>query len=433
MFSVKNLQINRGRTTASAQGKDTSVIHTYIDEQTTVANIKLYFPPFLDQGANQEDILLLDYMFVTGSDTAIMARILSLDPFVVDIDLFSGAAGLSVGAPIAPVDNNAAKITAGILQMEIADQTHNGIMSTAPQDFGGEKTFHANINIIDPVNGLTIQKTIGSFGVQLVTSDPNAVPGFSIGDTGLPGMVFGLIYKRTGFATLDPELYLIAGNNAGVILNDTLQTVTIFANLLSDNLDTRTATNLDIGLNNATSITLHKQVNITAGNNINVDEVDVFTPGTLKIGGTDTTDVSFPKPVSFATPGGTPALLNDYEEYDHVSTFSLNTETSGSTTFRFVRVGDAVTVTNKTVVSVPGQGAPGPTFSTDTLLPARFRPTNDTSGFYIVTNNGISSGGAINITAAGSIDIYNNADFTTAFTAAVTNGFDSGSFAYSLN
>lgn len=431
MFSVKNLQINRGRTTASAQGKDTSVIHTYIDEQTTVANIKLYFPPFLDQGATQEDILLLDYMFVTGSDTAIMARILSLDPFVVDVDLFSGAAGLSVGAPIAPVDNNAAKITAGILQMEIADQTHNGIMTAAPQDFGGEKTFHANVNIIEPVNGLTIQKTMGSFGAQLVTSDPNAVPGFAIGDTALPGMVLGLIYKRTGFVTANPELYLISGNNAGVVLNDTLQTVTIFNNLLSDNLDTRTAINLDIGLNNATAVTLHKQVNITAGNNINVDEVDVFTPGTLKIGGTDTTDVFFPKPVSFATPGGTPGLLNDYEAFDHNTTFTNNTETTAVVDVFLVKIGDAITLRITANTSVPGQVAPGAFFGADTQLPVRFRPGQDCNGPFRVENNGIFSEGWIEVTAGGNINIYNNVDFTTAFTAAVTNGFSSSTFAYS--
>lgn len=433
MFSVKNLQINRGRTTASAQGKDTSVIHTYIDDQTTVANIRLYFPPFLDQGDTQEDILLSDYMFVTGSDTAIMARILSLDPFTMDVDLFSGAAGLSVGAPIPPVDGNAAKITLGILQMEIADQTHPGIMTALPQDFGGEKTFHANMNIQDPPNGLVISKTMGDFGVELLTSDPNATPGFAIGDTAFPSAVMGMVYKRAGFATPNPELYILSGNNAGIIFNNTNGTVTIANNTITNNLDSTSGNTLNIGQNNATFIDLYKETNIHVGG-LNVNTIDVFTPGTLKLGNVATTDVFFPKPVSFATPGGTPGALNDYEEYDHVTTFTNNTETSANATIRFVRVGDAVTVLLKDDVSVPGQVAPAAFFAADTVLPARFRPLTNVNGLVIVSNNSITSVGAVVILPTGDIQVFNSADFTTAFTAAVTNGFIPGSLpAYTLN
>jgi hypothetical protein len=506
MFSVRNLQLGRGITTSTAQGSGTSVIHSYIDDQTTVANIKLAFPPFLDQGEGQDFILLTDYMFITGSDTAILARITSLDPFTVDVDLFSGAAGLSVAAPIPPVDSNGAKITAGVLQLEFADQTHPGIMSAAPQDFGGEKTFHADVNIVEPVDGLFIEKTMGNFGVTLQTNDPTAQPGIGFVDQALPGQFFGTIYSRNGFILSNPELYLVGGNNAGIVLNDTVGTVTIGNNtitnvldsavgqslsigatnalsvdigttltvdatkellvntidtlsavpleiggtnasvisllentaipagkqLLVNTIDTITAAPLEIGATTATFIDLQKDVRINSANQLLTNTIDSRTATTLVLGSTNTTVAVMNKGVQFLTSGGTPATLNDYEEYTHNTTFTLNTLTTANIPIVFTKVGKAITARITIAGSVLGQAAPGTSFSADTVLPARFRPADDCSSLVRITNNNVASVGTILIGSAGTISIFASADTTQNFTALVSNGFSRSNFAYSL-
>jgi hypothetical protein len=171
MFSTKNLQLYRGNSSSSTQGKDTTDIITYTDLTATVANIIDSFPPYLGQGANQDAMVVGDHLVIVGSDTTFFTRILSLNPFTVSTDYFSGASGLSIGAPVAASDGNALKITGQILQAQIADVTHPGILSNGTQIISGLKTFNslltANANIkTDNINentldaGVTIEGTL---------------------------------------------------------------------------------------------------------------------------------------------------------------------------------------------------------------------------------------------------------------------------------
>jgi hypothetical protein len=120
----------------------------------------------------------------------------------------------------------------------------------------------------------------------------------------------------------------------------------------------------------------------------------------------------------FLTFGGTPTTLNYYEEYDHVTTFTNNTETTNSMTFKLVRTGTSVIILNTTVGSVAGQGAPLNRFTANTVLPARFRPAQELVNTWFVSNGGVYKVGAIRIAATGDIYIYDDPDLTTAFTAA---------------
>lgn len=161
MFSAQNLQINRGSLTSNAQGKFVTTLHTYRDDTATVASIQMAFPPYLGQGANQDEIAVGDHILVLGSDTTTFNKILDLNPFTLGVDLFSGAAGLSVAPPIVAVDANAARITGNILEMEVADATHAGIISSAAQTLGGAKSFPNSvladiITEITPANGTVI-------------------------------------------------------------------------------------------------------------------------------------------------------------------------------------------------------------------------------------------------------------------------------------
>lgn len=236
MFSVKNLQIYRGNTSASSQGKDTAVIHTYKDLTATVANIKDTLPPYLGQGANQDSIAIGDHFVIVGSDTTFFTRILSLNPFTVSTDYFSGASGLSIGAPIAATDDNGAIIDGNTLHLEIADETHSGIMTHGTQDFGGEKNFHNNLFVTEPPNGIIVQKDTGSFGVALITNDATASPGFAIQDAAFPSQVQAFIYNRTGFTAPNPQVYILSGNNAGLILDNTDESVTIGNKIKADTI-----------------------------------------------------------------------------------------------------------------------------------------------------------------------------------------------------
>jgi hypothetical protein len=141
---------------------------------------------------------------------------------------------------------------------------------------------------------------------------------------------------------------------------------------------------------------------------------------------------TFNSGVKFLTFGGTPSTLNDYQVYSHVTTFTNNTETTAAVTLKLVRNGDGIILRNTTLASTPGQGAPLARFTADTVLPAYFRPSVACSGHWRVSNGGVFSSGAILIDTTGDIYIYNNDDFTTAFTAAQINGFYTNTFSYTI-
>lgn len=141
---------------------------------------------------------------------------------------------------------------------------------------------------------------------------------------------------------------------------------------------------------------------------------------------------TFMSGVQFMTFGGTPATLNYNEEYIHNTTFTLNTETTASMALLVRRIGSIVVLQNNVITSVPGQGAPGAFFVSNTVLPARFRPASSVNAInsWMVENGGIISSGQIQINSAGQIAIYNSPDLTSPFTAAQINAIGFGSISY---
>ncbi len=269
MFTQRNLQLNRGTTTANGQGNYTTVDHSYKDKSATLANILLNFPPYLGQGVTQDVISVGDIMLVNGSDGVRMSEILALDPFTLGADLFLGMSStLSVGAPIAPVDGNAAKITGDILQIEYADKTHPGSLSTASQDISGAKTLWAKTTII-PNNNIVVSgtsvtdlviKTQDSFGgVQLQTDTITNIMSYGFGTTNLGGAYAGMVFSEDGFASPSGPILLISNNGTSGLVMDSTGKVNIPVQLNVDTLSELTALNgTDINGTNikATSITM---------------------------------------------------------------------------------------------------------------------------------------------------------------------------------
>lgn len=242
MFTVLNLQINRGSTSSNAQGgSSVTITHTYKDLTLTVASIKLLFPDYLNQGPLQDSIFVGDHMFVEGSDTTIYCKILSLAPFTLGPDLFSGASGLSIGPTVVATDNNAAVITGDTLQMERADKTHSGIVTETIQDIGGEKTFWANTTII-PQNDFVVMgegtgplalliKTEATVdGVQVLGHNTNQNLAYVFGTQTLGPAYAGMAFNEVVDGG-DPLLVLTNNTSAALAIRNDLR-VAILSNTL---------------------------------------------------------------------------------------------------------------------------------------------------------------------------------------------------------
>lgn len=206
--------INRGRTTSNADGGGSvTVIHTYKDLNATIANIIMSFPDYLGNGANQDMVFVGDHMLIEGSDTTNLRAIESLAPFTMGPNLFQDAVpSLSVGAPVAATDGNAAKITGTVLQMQYADGSNPGILSVLPQNIAGEKTFQANVIISQPDTGLLIEKDAGNFGQQFETGDPGATVAIDFSYTAQPADDFSIKYSYEGFTESAPQIGIFAKN-----------------------------------------------------------------------------------------------------------------------------------------------------------------------------------------------------------------------------
>lgn len=174
------LQINRGTTTANGQGSGTSVIHTYINLNDTIATIETtgYFPDsFVDVNSNPnippqtvgENIIVNDYLFIRGSDGARITVVTSLDPVVISASVLMPNT-LTVSDPIAATDNNGLTYAGGILQTEFADATHNGIVSTVNQNIAGEKFF---AEILTAQNGIDTTTLTASGNITCPTLTAN--------------------------------------------------------------------------------------------------------------------------------------------------------------------------------------------------------------------------------------------------------------------
>lgn len=181
-FTKLNLQINRGTTTANAQGNGISVaMHTYLTSVDTIAAVTSldYFPPnFVSPDTASpnisvqpvaDEIFINDFLLVKATDNVGLFLIEAVNPVQLGGNLLIGAGGISIGAPIAAIDNNALAIQFGALVAEYADETHNGILSTAPQTIAGAKTFTDNMVI----NGINIGQFGGNPAIFLGSSSSN--------------------------------------------------------------------------------------------------------------------------------------------------------------------------------------------------------------------------------------------------------------------
>lgn len=412
-----SLQINRGRATANAQGGNiTTVIHTFKDDANTVANIIMAFPDYLGQGAGQELIFPGDHILIKGSDTTSFNEIESVAPFTVGTDLFSGASGLSIGTPVVAVDANGAIITGQILQLEKADQTHPGILTQLAQDIGGTKTFHADVNIVDPPSGLNITKTTGGGGVNITTSDPTTPIGCVVLDTTNAAGTYGIIYKGNGFTDSNPQLWIIAGETgtSGIILDNIDESVAINNKLKVDIID-------ELGASNGTIIN---------GVMLRASSVDTSTAIPLVLGSSTASEITLAKNTTVATQltfTSGAGVLSNFATAAGVVTWTGCFSVGQAVAMSIEKINTTVYLSIKgtsLAASAAGVGTSGAG-----AVPVGFRPTATTYAYSRIFNNSIGAAGLIEILADGTINAYQD-NAGTAFGAAGSNGIGNVSIFY---
>lgn len=197
-FDRTHLQINRGVTTANAQGNGITIaVHTYKSATDAIATIEgaNYFPPNftppVTPAANisvqpdNDEIFVGDLLFVDATDDTGLYRLATVNPVTLGDNLVGGAtSNLTIGAPIAATDGNALKITAGVLQAQIADTTHAGIVTDGAQEFAGIKGFATGINA-DSIHQYTPASPVINIGDNTLTHI--AFGGPTISFTGFSG------------------------------------------------------------------------------------------------------------------------------------------------------------------------------------------------------------------------------------------------------
>lgn len=374
MFSGQNLQLNRGSSTANAQGSYTATAHTYIDMSSTVATIKSYFPDYLGQGVTQEFLHINDLLYIFGSDNTNCCQILSLAPFTVGADLFSGASGLSILPPIAPIDLNGAVISGDTFSLENADATHPGIITTGTQTFSGVKTF---------ANGIVAPGTTYTTGAPIAATDAN-----------------GLVINNT---TSVIQAELADATHAGIV-SATTQTFG----------GTKTFSNATITGNAST-------------NSI----IPLHDTDTLNIGGTDF-DNSNTQINGFILNGASGINFpgNDPDEgiYEFIGNSNgENTALFGgafttpiSVVFTFIRMNGFIFLGFARLSPVTVDNAQ-PIFAS-AAIPSLYCPVFTIQAPIIVTNNGVLSPGNITVANNGDVFIYTGSG-TGNFTAGAPGGF----------
>jgi hypothetical protein len=221
---------------------------------------------------------------------------------------------------------------------------------------------------------------------------------------------------------------VVASDTVGLVLVTGLAPFTVGANLLG-------TAGSPITISGPIAATDGNGAKIT-GSNLQLEIADQAHPGILTIGAQAFAGTKlFMSGIQLLTSGGTPATLNDYEEFELNTTFTIGLEFTASVDLSVTQVGRQITISNTRVdgeVFGAPQGSPGVAFVANTALPARFRPTHFAQGYWLVSNAGVSSEGLVNIDSSGVIRIYNNANKTTAYTSAQINGFLNGSITYSI-
>lgn len=416
MFSAQNLQLNRGTNTSNVQGTYTATAHTYIDMSSTVAAIKAYFPPYLGQGITQEFLHVNDLIFIFGSDNTNCCQILSLAPFTVGTDLFSGASGLSILPPSIAVDQNGAVISGDTFSLEIADLTHPGIVTTDTQRFGGEKTFTGNLTVIAgddivfspvPLDGIIVRGNEPVVGHAVLGGDDTQAMVYAFGTQSL-GQLGGTILSPTGFSGSGlPEI--------GLLFNPTNFPSTAFLTV------------------NTTG-----EVSITPRLKTDVILPATDTPGTaMFINNNEPTNITFMNGLAFNETGGItwPPSSNGAS----METFQTNVQGAVAFGGAFntpINTSFTVSVINKVVTLYVGAITPAtidnaqPINTGASILPVYARPAVIQNVPILIVDGGLEAVGNAVINTDGSIYVHTGASAGN-FTPAALGGFKPFSLNYS--
>ena len=129
------------------------------------------------------------------------------------------------------------------------------------------------------------------------------------------------------------------------------------------------------------------------------------------------------------TSGGTPSALNYYEEYSMTTTFQGLWAINQTGTVKFVRSGSIVSMFIPYIANTGN--ATVASFTNNSDLPTRFRPTSPFTGSVgIVTNNTYALGRiTVNVSAV-NITIYRDPTQNTTWTTGQTNGVDANMITY---
>ena len=227
---------------------------------------------------------------------------------------------------------------------------------------------------------------------------------------------------------VDDLIFIIASDTVGLALVTNLAPFTVGSNLLgtAGSPITISAPNVAVDGNGA----------VISGTMFNLEIADQMHPGIITTSAQAFSGTkNFLSGILLMTSGGTPTVLNYYEEFPFTTTFTLGTQTSAAITLNIIRVGSIITIANSTPageVSTPPQATPGAFYAANTVLPARFTPMNFANGAWQVLNAGVTSSGLINIDSSGHIRIFNNPDATTPFASSQINGFRNDAITFAL-
>jgi hypothetical protein len=160
----------------------------------------------------------------------------------------------------------------------------------------------------------------------------------------------------------------------------------------------------------------HSSGNVGIGNNNNTYKLDVS--GTGRFTGLINADAGMKLP----TTGGTPATLNDYEEFSQSISFNCRGGVAVAVTIKIVKTGKQCTIYIPSITCTSGSSAPNNVMSATSNLPSRFVPT--TSGFIgparVSTAGGTARNGFIYLDNAGQLQVYLDAplsDYTATSSA----------------
>lgn len=373
-FDLRHFQFARGVDSCYAQGSGVTLIaHSYKSSDDTISTIVApgYFPPNID-GIPTDKIYADDQIMITGTDGTSLVNILTVDPITLSDNLFlSGEPGFSVGAPIAPVDAFGMTLSGDVLSLEYASATYPGIMSVADQTFSGEKTFVDHVHI---GNGFEPAHGTGPTNLQILGNE-------TIVGVNVQSSAGSIMQYSFGSPTIPTASYAgIEWNQGGF------------------------------------------------GPETPAPEVAIYNNGAIGMKVNTNRECIFPIGLKFGL--GTNSLLNIFEEGVYISTFTNDLSISNTANFIYTKINGVVTLSLQNVITCPSQLAPNPDYVSNTALPASITPLfNKTAYFKTEGPNG--KAGMVNISTAGVVSIFWDANSATQFPVSQTITFLPQSFTYS--